>query len=216
MKTLENKLHELIESNNSVSEEARELLPLWRDNYRYTADLAEKSFLRLIFFGFLFYIVITAQVSEVSALGVKFENFAVPMLVSLLLCAYYFYRFIGLFCFAQNIEQVIREIYFQYFKSWQTVGLIDLTDHPSISQIENTYNALSDSSKLFGFVSRAGMLFVTLAFFVAPIMFFGWAVYSLFQTSLISSTSTVVISIVTGVIVVRSIFLIAQAVLLNR
>jgi cytochrome bd-type quinol oxidase subunit 2 len=192
-------------------EKLAEMLPIWRESYKLTMELAGKSFLQLVFFFLLFALIDRAEVTKASLFGIEFNNLSAPYAILFSLSVIIFYRLVSLVCFAQLTEDAIREAYYQCYKKFQINGLTELTIYPSLPQIESTFENLEHNKRsLFAKTAFVFMLFESSALVIIPLLGFLWASYALIRSSLIDNVLSISVVSVAWLVILRALVLSAH------
>jgi hypothetical protein len=210
-KDVEKKIRDLLKEEGNT-EKLKELLPVWRETYKLAMELSGKSFLHLAIFFLFFSLIDMAEVTKASLFDIEFKTLSIPYGILFTLSIITYYRLILLVCFAQTIEEAIRETYYQCYESFQTEGLSDLAVYPSLVQIEKAFENLEDNqSGFFARLAFASMLIESLALIIIPLFGFIWASYALIRSTLISDLWSISIVCVSWLVIFRALLLAIQS-----
>jgi len=206
-KSIEAKFRDLLNEKENV-EKLKELLPHWREAYKLTMELAEKSFVQLAFFFLFFALIDKAAVTKASLFGIEFNSLSIPYAILFVLCIITFYRLISLACFAQIAEEAVRQVYFHLYVKYSTTGLCDLTVYPSLPQIENTFGNLEDEvGGFFAQLASWSAIIEGLAIIIILLIALSWAPYAVIRGDLISNTWTISIVSISWLLIFRALLL---------
>lgn len=187
------------------SERLKEFLPVWREAYKLSMELAEKSVVQLVFFFLFFALIDVAAVTKASLFGIEFNSLSIPYVILFVLSVATFYRLMLLACFAQVIEEAIRKAYVNLYRDFQSEGLSDLAAYPSLPQIENTFANLEDNEQsFFARLSQASMVVQALALPVISLVGLTWASYALIRGTVISNYWAIPIVCISWLVILRA------------
>jgi hypothetical protein len=157
------------------SEQAIELAKLWRENYRFTAELSSKALQRLLFLALLFTLLSTASLAESTVFGLKFQRVDAPLALCYLASGFLFYRVLSLFSFSQLLESVLRYYYERAYPAWHRESLTVLTHYPGISNLEFSLGSLENSGSWFSHISDWWGFGTPILLILTLLVWFIWA-----------------------------------------
>lgn len=162
-------------ADSVAASQGTELMKLWRDNYRATADLTGKTLQRFLLLALLFTLLATARLTEVSVFGLKFKELDVPLGLAYVACGFLFYRVLSLFSFSQLLETALDYSYQRVFSPWHAAGLTRLTQHPGVTNLESSLGGLETHPTWFLRFSTWWAAAVAICVLVVCLAWFAWA-----------------------------------------
>ena len=157
----------------TAASQGAELIKLWRENYRFTAEQLSKALQRFLLLALGFTLLSTARLSEVSVFGLKFQGLDAPLALSYLVSGFLFYRVLSLFSLSQLLESVLSYSYERTHPAWHAEGLTALTQYPGVSNLESTLSSLEKGptwflriSDLWGYGAPISVVMVSLGWFI--------------------------------------------------
>jgi uncharacterized integral membrane protein len=182
MKTLPQRLDEVLGDPELTSEQATFFEKALRDTFTNAQDRANKSIYLFLLFAAAWFLIRNSAVAKFQLFGLQFERIDSVLLLLPAIAGAFFYNFACLTSLAELSSAVLRHYYVRRLPLFAKHDLTELLIPPSFNQIENALANLDEARSFLTRASDLWLVVLTGTELVGPIFVLVYMLYSLIAT----------------------------------